>query len=77
MTSTFLFAFILMTLLVFLMAIGVIWGREPIKGSCGGMKALGLEMECEICGGDLDKCDTASDLNAPQDLTRRATRIGD
>ena len=59
------------------MAIGVIWGREPIKGSCGGMKALGLEMECEICGGASDTCDTASGLVASQDLPVRATRIGD
>ena len=77
MTSTFLFAFVLMVVLVTMMAVGVIWGREPIKGSCGGMKALGLEMECEICGGDLDKCDTTSDLDATQDLLVRATRIRD
>ena len=77
MTSTFLFAFILMTVLVSLMAIGVILGREPIKGSCGGMKALGLEMECEICGGDLDKCDTASTTNSLEEHPMRATRIGD
>ena len=77
MTSTFLFAFVLMVVLVTMMAVGVIWGREPIKGSCGGMKALGLEMECEICGGDLDKCDTASATSAPEEHSIRATRIGD
>ena len=77
MTSTFLFAFVLMVILVTMMAVGVIWGREPIKGSCGGMKALGLEMECEICGGDLDKCDTASATSTPKEHRMRATRIGD
>ena len=77
MTSTFLFAFVLMVVLVTMMAVGVIWGREPIKGSCGGMKALGLEMECEICGGDLDKCDTASNANSLEGHQMRATRIGD
>ena len=60
MTSTFLFAFVLMIVLVTMMAVGVIWGREPIKGSCGGMKALGMEMECEICGGDPQQCDSDS-----------------
>ena len=77
MTSTFLFAFVLMVILVTMMAVGVIWGREPIKGSCGGMKALGLEMECEICGGDLDKCDPASATSAPEEHRMRVTRIGD
>ena len=39
------------------MAIGVIMGREPIKGSCGGMGALGIDTSCEICGGDPQRCD--------------------
>ena len=60
MLSTFFLAFILLSVLVALMAVGVLLGREPIAGSCGGMKALGMEMECEICGGDAAKCDTES-----------------
>ncbi|MFK7730048.1 MAG: (Na+)-NQR maturation NqrM [Pseudomonadales bacterium] len=52
----------LITLLVMLtvvaaMAIGVIMGRKPISGSCGGIAALGLDTECEICGGDPSMCD--------------------
>ncbi len=39
------------------MAIGVIMGRQPIKGSCGGMGALGIDTACEICGGDPRRCD--------------------
>ncbi|NCF17981.1 MAG: (Na+)-NQR maturation NqrM [Haliea sp.] len=39
------------------MAIGVIMGRAPIKGSCGGMGALGIDTTCEICGGDPRRCD--------------------
>jgi hypothetical protein len=36
------------------MAIGVILGRDPLKGSCGGLgKVMGDK--CEICG-DRDKC---------------------
>ena len=58
--STFFLAFILVSALVVLMAIGVLFGRKPIAGSCGGMKALGMEMECEICGGDAAKCNTES-----------------
>ena len=58
MLSTFFLSFILVSVLVALMAVGVLLGRKPIAGSCGGMKALGMEMECEICGGDAVKCDT-------------------
>lgn len=54
--TTMLFAFFFMLLLVSVMAIGVILGRKPISGSCGGMKALGMDVECEICGGDQDVC---------------------
>ncbi len=52
----------LITLLVFClvmagMAVGVINGRAPIKGSCGGMGALGIDTACEICGGNPQRCD--------------------
>ena len=33
------------------------FGRSPIKGSCGGMGALGIDTACEICGGDPKRCD--------------------
>jgi len=39
------------------MAVGVINGRAPIKGSCGGMGALGMDTACDICGGDPQRCD--------------------
>ncbi len=50
------------TLLVFCvvmaaMAVGVINGRAPIKGSCGGMGALGVDTACDICGGNPQRCD--------------------
>ena len=64
MVSTFFLAFILVSALVALMAVGVLFGRKPIAGSCGGMKALGMEMECEICGGDANKCETESQIRS-------------
>ena len=47
----------LMIVLVAGMSIGVLMGRKPISGSCGGMSALGMEVACDICGGDKNKCD--------------------
>lgn len=60
-----LLAVIIFTVLIALMAIGVLMGRKPIAGSCGGVgAALGeQDYECEICGGDPMKCDEAMDQN--------------
>lgn len=63
---------LLITFMTFLfiigaMAIGVILGRKPITGSCGGMGALGMVSDCEICGGDSAKCDSETPkVNAPR-----------
>ena len=56
--TTVVLAFLVMVALLAAMAIGVILGRKPISGSCGGMKALGLDVECEICGGNPELCDS-------------------
>lgn len=58
--TTILLAFVLMLALVTAMAIGVLMGRKPISGSCGGMSALGMEVACDICGGDKGKCEKES-----------------
>lgn len=55
--AIFLASFVVIGLIILAMSVGVLLGRSPIQGSCGGMRALGLEMECEICGGDLARCD--------------------
>lgn len=56
---TALLAFFFMLIIVAGMSIGVIMGRKPIAGSCGGMKALGLDTQCEVCGGDPKACESA------------------
>jgi hypothetical protein len=38
--------------------VGVIAGRAPIKGSCGGIGALGIDQSCDLCGGDPQRCET-------------------
>lgn len=77
--TTFIVALIVVLLLVAGMAIGVIMGREPIKGSCGGIAALGIDTECEICGGNPHLCETeqqknASDTATADDLSYDATK---
>lgn len=53
----FLFSLIIIGFVIAAMAIGVMAGRPPIKGSCGGMGALGVDTACTICGGDPQRCD--------------------
>ncbi len=57
MINTFIIVFSFMIMFVVVMAVGVIFGRKPIAGSCGGMAAIGMESECDVCGGDKTKCD--------------------
>jgi len=71
--TTLILAFLLMLILVAAMAVGVLFGRKPISGSCGGMKALGMNMECEICGGNPSACDAE---NPKPRLAQTATRLG-
>jgi uncharacterized protein len=73
---TLVFAFLLMLLIVAAMAVGVMVGRKPISGSCGGMKALGIDMECEICGGNPKVCEsrTRPVSGSAKSLGRDATR---
>lgn len=54
---TWLLVFLIMLLVVLGMAVGVIFGRKPIAGSCGGIANLGIEKECSICGGSREKCE--------------------
>lgn len=51
-----LFTFAFFTLAVLGLAVGVMFGRKPIAGSCGGIGVLGIDKECSICGGQPAKC---------------------
>lgn len=55
--SLFFVSLLVICLVMAVMAVGVMNGRAPIKGSCGGMGALGIDTACEICGGDPNRCD--------------------
>jgi len=71
---TGVFAFIFMLLVVAAMAIGVMFGRKPITGSCGGLQTLGISADCEICGGNPAHCESSDDRGLAIDATRHALR---
>jgi hypothetical protein len=54
--STLLLTFIILLLLVTGMSLGVIFGRRPISGSCGGLQGMDPDRDCELCGGNVSKC---------------------
>jgi hypothetical protein len=66
--QTLLFAFAGLLLVVVAMSVGVLMGRKPISGSCGGIgAALGeKDYTCDICGGDPKKCDEQQELEQKQ-----------
>lgn len=55
--TDWLLVFGLMMLLMAAMAVGVLVGRRPMAGSCGGLNRLGLKDGCEVCGGKDDVCE--------------------
>ena len=56
-----LITFVILLTIVGAMSVGVLMGRKPISGSCGGLANVGVGGPCEICGGDMSKCDAESD----------------
>lgn len=55
--STLIFVFIFMLVIVLIMSIGMLIARKPIKGSCGGLSAIGMKSACDVCGGDDEACE--------------------
>ncbi|MBC7184973.1 MAG: (Na+)-NQR maturation NqrM [Marinobacter sp.] len=79
--GTFLLVLFIVVLLVAGMSIGVIFGRKPISGTCGGIGALGINQSCDICGGNTQKCEEenqrqASEGAEPQALAYDASEAG-
>ncbi|EED33065.1 ApbE family protein [gamma proteobacterium NOR5-3] len=60
----FVLAFLIMGLIMAGMAIGAMAGRGPLKGSCGGLSAVGIEGRCEICGDDPNLCETQTNRSS-------------
>ncbi|MFT0213249.1 (Na+)-NQR maturation NqrM [Pseudomonas sp. F1_0610] len=76
--TLFIVVFAVMLLVVAGMAVGVMAGRKPIAGSCGGIAALGIEKECSICGGSREICEEVNrdreETKTTQDLAYDASK---
>jgi hypothetical protein len=51
-----LIIFLILMLIVAAMSVGVLFGKKPITGTCGGLANLEPGRECELCGGNPSKC---------------------
>jgi len=51
-----LIIFLVLMLIVAAMSVGVLFGKKPITGTCGGLANLEPGRECELCGGNPSKC---------------------
>tara|TARA_Y100000996_G_scaffold412341_1_gene398183 strand:- start:1210 stop:1386 length:177 start_codon:yes stop_codon:yes gene_type:complete len=51
-----LIIFLILMLIIAAMSVGVLFGKKPITGSCGGLNNLEPGRECELCGGNPSKC---------------------
>lgn len=61
--TLFFVSLIAIVLMILLMAVGVLMGKEPLKGTCGGLNRFTGDKECPVCGGDTTKCES----NSPND----------
>lgn len=48
--------FLVLMAVIAVMSVGVLFGKKPITGSCGGLANLEPGRECELCGGNPSKC---------------------
>ena len=48
--------FLVLLAVIAVMSVGVLFGKKPITGSCGGLANLEPGRECELCGGNPSKC---------------------
>lgn len=73
--QTFLIALFAFLLVMTIMAVGVLMGRKPITGSCGGVgAALGeVDYECELCGGDEAKCESINSDSTETESSKKAS----
>ncbi|MEH6824791.1 MAG: (Na+)-NQR maturation NqrM [Motiliproteus sp.] len=64
--ATFFIVFAVFMLVIVASSVGVIMGRKPIKGSCGGVGAALGEKDylCPVCGDDPNLCEKEQEAEA-------------
>ena len=67
----FIITFVIMLIIVLLMAIGYIFQKKDIKGSCGGISELGLEKVCDC----EEPCDKRKELIEKLERQKREDEI--
>lgn len=77
--AMFLITLTFMIIVSLLLGVGILMGRKPLAGSCGGVgKALQEpNYECPMCGGDESKCESRAesvDDNIESSLIYDATK---
>ncbi|HQV80349.1 MAG: (Na+)-NQR maturation NqrM [Moraxellaceae bacterium] len=70
--TIFLVSLVAIVLMIVLMAVGVMMGKEPLKGTCGGLNRIMGDRDCPVCGGDTQKCDSTE--NTPSPLIKDAMK---
>ena len=59
-----LFALVAFLLFFVFMAVGVMFKRPALKGSCGGIATLMNTGKCTLCGGDPNRCEEIKQTEA-------------
>jgi len=78
--ATFVLTFVLLLLITLGMSLGVIFMNKRIKGSCGGLNAIGDGNECLVCHKEIDPDSPLKErLNCPRarKMLERAGLEGD
>lgn len=76
MLQTFVMALGLVLLLIAGMSIGVIFGRKPISGSCGGVgNQIGGGSGCSVCGRSSGTCDDDDEEGEAPDPSGTAAQL--
>ncbi|MBP3195265.1 MAG: (Na+)-NQR maturation NqrM [Cardiobacteriaceae bacterium] len=68
--TIFALCFLIFMCVILAMSVGVLCGRKPIAGSCGGIANLGMEKAC----GCTDVCKNEEEKKQ-QDIQKTKTRV--